>query len=339
MFLKLAPALLKLTFEEHLGPWHRPHLYPKGGKVVEPSVVVDNNGEVITTFLPDMIKVGLMTVEKAMLIGQLVYLVTRVVPQAKQRAGIPHEGILCNTGFCWQRHFDVTNWFKGAGEAREVVEAFGELFWGSVKDCVPAMAVECLQQAFNGKAHFSYIGSNSPPAPEARPDPYEKPPQKPTPRQCPRSTRSQDAALKCTKAFVAACAAKRTAEAQSGQQTSTVAPWTLCGASRGYRTITHVDPGEPKSCTIGFFHTGNLKNLATGEFRVEGRKKTGKREGWGLHMDLSSSLGGVCILNGSQVYHGTSGSARRLGMSHRVGIVGVGNNSTVRSAERDVAAV
>lgn len=67
--------------------------------------------------------------------------------------------------------------FKGATEAKDVVEALGELFWRIVKDCVPAMAADCLQQALNGKAHFSYIGSNPPPAPEARPDPHEKPPQ------------------------------------------------------------------------------------------------------------------------------------------------------------------
>lgn len=72
---------------------------------------------------------------------------------------------------------------------------------------------------------------------------------------------------------------------------------------------------------------------------MEGCRKAGKRKRWGLHMELGATLGGVCILNGSQVYHGTSGSVRRGGTSHRVGIVGVGKDSTMRSAERDVAAV
>lgn len=103
--------LRKLALYILQGPRHRPELYPEGGKVVEPTVVVDKEGEVITTFLPDMIKVGLMTVEEAMFIGQLVYLVTTLVPEAKQRASIPHKGILCNTGFCWQRHFNVTDWY------------------------------------------------------------------------------------------------------------------------------------------------------------------------------------------------------------------------------------
>lgn len=42
-------------------------------------------------------------------------------------------------------------------------------------------------------------------------------------------------------------------------------------------------------------------DLAPGEFRVEGRKDPGEGKGWGLYIDLRTTLGGVCILKGSEV--------------------------------------